>query len=110
MPRTAAAGVGSHFRACARTARRCLGGSLRLVTGPLRLAALLALIGVASSAHCQAQPAVKGEAMFTSNGSYARLVLKLAEDVESDVVTAGTILVIRFKRPVDISVEKLAEG
>ena len=43
-------------------------------------------------------------------GSQYRLVLKLAEDVESDVVTAGSIIVIRFKRPVDIPVDKLSDA
>jgi tetratricopeptide (TPR) repeat protein len=67
------------------------------------------VIGSTVSGNCQSPP-VKGEASFSASGSYARLVLKLAEDVESDVTTAGTILVIRFKRPVDIAVEKLTEG
>ena len=107
MPRTAAAGIGSLFRAGARTARRCLGGPLA-ATRPW-LAAALVLIGSTVSGNCQSPP-VKGEASFSASGSYARLVLKLAEDVESDVTTAGTILVIRFKRPVDIAVEKLTEG
>ncbi len=40
-----------------------------------------------------------------TSGGYGRIVLKLAEDVESEVTQAGTILVIRFKRPVDIPVE-----
>src|SRR3982074_2930144 len=38
------------------------------------------------------------------------MVRKLAEDVESEVGAAGTILVIRFKRPVDIPVDKLSEA
>ena len=37
-------------------------------------------------------------------------MLKLAEDVESEVSTAGSIIVIRFKRPVDIPVEKLSDA
>lgn len=43
-------------------------------------------------------------------GGYARIVLKLAEDVESEVTQAGTILVIRFKRPVDVPVEALSDA
>ena len=43
------------------------------------------------------------------SGGYARLILKLDEDVESEVGVAGTILVIRFKRPVDVSVAKLSD-
>jgi tetratricopeptide (TPR) repeat protein len=57
----------------------------------------------------QAQP-VKGEATFSATGGYARLVLKLDEDVDSDVSVAGSIIVIRFKRPVDINVDKLSDA
>lgn len=38
------------------------------------------------------------------------MVLKLAEDVESDVSTAGSIIIIHFKRPVDIPVDKLSDA
>jgi hypothetical protein len=37
-------------------------------------------------------------------------VLKLAADVESEVFTAGSIIIIRFKRPVDIPVDKLSDA
>ena len=62
-----------------------------------RLARTLATI---STGWAQAQP-VKGEATFSAADGYARLVLKLSEDVDSDVSVAGSIVVIRFKRPVD---------
>jgi tetratricopeptide (TPR) repeat protein len=58
----------------------------------------------------RAAEAVKGEATFSASGGYARLVLKFAEDVAPEVTTAGTIVVIRFKRPVDIPVEKLVDA
>jgi tetratricopeptide (TPR) repeat protein len=102
MGRTAAAGFWSLGRACARAVRRCLGGTSALATG-------LALTGLTLSGACQADP-VKGEATFAVAGGYARLVLKLADDVGSEVTTAGSILVIRFKRPVDIAIDKLAEA
>ena len=102
MARTAAAGFWSRGRACARTARLCLGGRAWLAAG-------LVLIGLTSSAFSQTEP-VKGEATFSASGGYARLVLKLAEDVESQVSTAGSILVIRFKRPVDIPVDRLSDA
>ena len=102
MARTAAAGFWSLGRACARTVQRCLGA-------PSGLAAGLILIGLTFSGACQADP-VKGEATFSAAGGYARLVLKLADDVESEVTTAGSILVIRFKRPVDIAVDKLSDA
>src|SRR6267378_171633 len=102
MARTAAAGFWSQVCACARSARRCPGG-------PSWLAAGLVLIATTFSGACQAQ-AVKGEASLSVGGGFARLVLKLAEDVESDVTTAGSIIVIRFKRPVDVPVDKLADA
>ena len=58
---------------------------------------------------CRADDPVRGEATFSASGGYARLVLKLAEDVESEVVTAGSIVIIRFKRPVDIAIDKLPD-
>jgi len=88
-------------RAWARAVRLCLRG----------LAAVVLLVGLTLVATpCRAEDPVKGEATFTSQGGYARLVLKLAEDVETEVVTAGSIIVIRFKRPVDIAVEKLSDA
>jgi tetratricopeptide (TPR) repeat protein len=102
MARTAAARFWSQVRACARTVRRCLPGSSSL-------AAALILTGSTLSGVCQAQP-VKGEATLTVAGGFARLVLKLADDVESEVTTAGTILVIKFKRPIDIPIDRVFEA
>src|SRR5216683_4129952 len=102
MARTAAAGFWSQARACMRTARRCLGA-------PSWLAAALILTGLTFSGACRAEP-VKGEATFSAAGGYARLVLKLAEDVGSEVTAAGSIIVIRFKRPVEIAVDRLPES
>lgn len=84
-------------RALARTARHCL------VLVPL-------LAGLTFPQASRADDPVKGEATFSASGGYARLMLKLAEDVESDVTTAGSIIVIRFKRPVDIPVDKLPDS
>ena len=100
MARTVAAGFWSRVRAEARTVRRWL---LR----PSWLAAALLLIGTCGT--CRADP-VKGEATLSATGGYARLVLKLADDVESEVSTAGSILVIRFKQPVDIPVDQLSDA
>jgi tetratricopeptide (TPR) repeat protein len=97
MARTAAADDWSQVRACAR---RCL--SACAVAGLFLLASLF-------SGACQAQP-VRGEATFSAADGYARLVLKLDEDVDSDVSVAGSIVVIRFRRPVDINVDKLSDA
>jgi tetratricopeptide (TPR) repeat protein len=102
MARTAVAGFSLLGRARARTVQHCLGGRSWLAAG-------LLLIGLTFSGACQAAP-VKGEATFSAPDGYARLVLKLAEDVESEVTTAGSILVIRFKRPVDLPIEKLSDA
>jgi tetratricopeptide (TPR) repeat protein len=67
------------------------------------------LVAAAAVSAAQAQP-VKGEAAFSAAGGYARLVLKLDEDVDSDVSVAGAIVVIRFKRPVDINVDRLSDA
>jgi hypothetical protein len=82
-------------------ARLCLGRPLAFV---------LLLAGLAVSQPCRADDPVRGEATFTSGGGFARLVLRLAEDVESDVSTAGSIIIIHFKRPVDIPVDKLSDA
>jgi tetratricopeptide (TPR) repeat protein len=66
-------------------------------------------LATVSTGWAQAQP-VKGEATFSASDGYARLVLKLEEDVDSEVSVAGSIVVIRFKRPVDISVDKLSDA
>src|SRR5437660_2882289 len=101
MGQRAAAGTGSLGRALARAARPCFGRPLAVV---------LLLAGLAVSQPCRADDPVRGEATFTSGGGFARLVLKLAEDVESDVSTAGSIIIIHFKRPVDIPVDKLSDA
>ena len=110
MARTAATETWSRGRAWARTAGFCL----ETFRGRLAsLSAVLVLCGLALSTPCRAQDQVapvKGTATFSSSGGYARLVLKLAEDVESEVATAGSIIVIRFKRPVDIPVDKLSDA
>ncbi|HTO66224.1 MAG TPA: tetratricopeptide repeat protein [Bradyrhizobium sp.] len=103
MARTAAANNGPLLRAFARS----FGGWLRA----LSLVSLLAL-GAAAAAQgdpVRAEP-VKGEATFSASGGYARLVLKFADDVTTDVVSAGQILVIRFNRPVDVPVEALGDA
>jgi tetratricopeptide (TPR) repeat protein len=102
MARTAAAGFWSLGRACARAARRCLFGSSWLAAG-------LIVAGLLLPGACRADP-VKGEASFSAEGGYARLVFTLAEDVETEVVTAGSIIIVRFKRPVDIPIDKLSDA
>jgi tetratricopeptide (TPR) repeat protein len=84
------------------TARRCLDFASSL-------SVFLVFAGLMIASPCRADDPVKGEATFQASGGYARLTLKLAEDVESEVTTAGSVILIRFKRPVDIAVEKLPD-
>ena len=107
MARTAVAGFWSQARACARTTRHCLD---RLFGRPSSLAAALALIGLAFSGACRAENPVRGEANFVIAGGYARLVIKLAQDVGTEATTAGSILVIRFDHPVDVPIDKLSDA
>jgi tetratricopeptide (TPR) repeat protein len=102
MARTAAAGFWSLGRAGARTLPRGLGA-------PSSLKAGLILIALMFAGASQAEP-VKGEASLSAGGGYARLVFKLAEDVDAEVIAAGSILVVRFKRPVDIPVDQLSDA
>ncbi|MEY9590093.1 putative negative regulator of RcsB-dependent stress response [Bradyrhizobium yuanmingense] len=100
MAREAAAGFVSRARASARSLSR-----------HARAAALLAaclLLGLAAPG--RAADPIRGEATFSAGGGFARLVIKLGEDVPSEVTTAGSILVIRFDRPVDVPVERIPEG
>lgn len=77
----------------------------------VRKASLLAaclLIGLGTSA--RAADPIRGEASFSAAGGFARLVIKLGEDVPSEVTTAGSILIIRFDRAVDVPVDRVPEG
>src|ERR1043166_7764854 len=59
----------------------------------------------------QAQPApVRGEASVTTSGGYGRLIIRFAGPGESAVRTSSGILVIQFRQPVAIPVDRLAPG
>lgn len=97
----AAAGFWSRARAVVQGMRS------RVRKAPAPVACLL--IGLTAASVARAEP-VRGEASFSAAGGYARLVIKLAEDVPSEVTTAGSILIIRFDRPVDVPIDKVPEG
>jgi tetratricopeptide (TPR) repeat protein len=71
-----------------------------------KLAAASVLGFVLTSAPLRADP-VNGEASVTTDGGFARLVIKLSEEVETKVTTSGTVLIIAFKKPVSIPVERI---
>lgn len=85
-------------------------GHYALIRAWLLVAAVAVGLTMALSAGARAQipaSAVKGEATVNTKGGYARLVIHLGEDVESTVRTSGSIIVITFKRSVDVPVERL---
>src|SRR3954464_13208264 len=100
MAREAAAGFVSRARALARRLSR------HVRAAPLLAASLL----IGFTAPVRAADAIRGEATFSASGGFARLVIKLGEDVPSEVTTAGSILVIRFDRAVDVPVDRVPEG
>src|SRR5882724_12593950 len=113
MPRMAAASCWSRARARAGSAQGCEQGRvdrLRRLDWLRAFAVIVILIGLNLSVPCRAADAVKGEAAFSVSGGFARLLLKFTEDVGSEVTTAGSIIVIRFERPVNVPVDRLAEG
>jgi tetratricopeptide (TPR) repeat protein len=102
----AAAGSWSLSRASARSA----GCWPRFASGLAALfAAFAILLATGGAARCENDP-VKGEATFSAAGGYARLIIKLADEVDSEVTAAGSILVIRFKHPVDVPVDAIADA
>ena len=105
----AAAGFWLRGRAGAPAIRLVSARPPRRAAG-LLLGAALAFAALAFPASGFAAEQVKAEATFSSGGGFGRLVIKFAEDVGSEVVTAGSIIVIRFERPVDVSVDKVAEA
>ena len=53
------------------------------------------------------QQGVRGEATVTTTGGYGRIVIRTAADVELQVRMTGGILVIQFRQPVAIAVDRL---
>ncbi len=72
--------------------------------------ALAACLLIGLGAPARAADPIRGEASFSAGGGFARLVIKLGEDVPSEVTTAGSILIIRFDRAVDVPVDRVPEG
>lgn len=77
--------------------------------------ARLALFGMLACVFAWATPAVaadmvKGDVRVSTENGYARLVFRLDEPIDAHVHLSGTVLVIDFKRPVDISVDRINAG
>jgi tetratricopeptide (TPR) repeat protein len=104
MARRAAIGIFAQVRSVVRTVRGCL-------AAPARIAAALLILSARPLAPAAGQSdPVKAEASLAASNGYARLVLKFASDVGSEVSTAGSIIIIRFEHPVDVNVDRLSEA
>src|SRR6185436_19985974 len=86
----------------ARTMRRAANACVRVAI----VVGFAAAWVMAGAAPLQAQ-AVKGEVSVSTKDGYARIIVRLAEEVESTVRVAGGIVVVTFKRPVDFGIEKV---
>ncbi len=81
-----------------------------LLTRAVVFAGILMLLLALPAQRVFAQEPVKGEVSVVVNDGYARLVFRLDQEVESEVRLANNIVVIAFKRPVDVSVDRLSAG
>ncbi|MDQ8732622.1 tetratricopeptide repeat protein [Bradyrhizobium sp. LHD-71] len=68
------------------------------------------LFAASATAQVTAAPPTKGTATLTKSGDYARLLIKLQRQVEAEVRTSGSIVIVRFAQAVDVNVDKLWEA
>jgi tetratricopeptide (TPR) repeat protein len=50
---------------------------------------------------------VKGEASVSTSGGFGRLVIRFNTEVESSVRMSGNVLIVQFKQPVDVPVNRI---
>jgi len=85
-------------------------GGLRRAAAAVALGVLMALAGwLAAPAPADAgaaMPPIAGVRSVTTAGGYARFVFRFTEDPEPEVRIANGILIISFKKPVDVAVDK----
>jgi hypothetical protein len=64
----------------------------------------------ASPFGARANDPIKGEVKAITDGGFVRLLFHFDEAVESSVRVSGAIIVVNFKKPVAVAVEKLSAG
>jgi tetratricopeptide (TPR) repeat protein len=77
--------------------------------GAAALLGALLLFASATSAPAAAPP-VKAEVSVAVADGFARLAFRFAEEIESQVKLSNGVVVITFKRPVNISIDRLSSG
>ena len=92
----------------ARPQRLSLRQSLPVAAG-CRVVALALLAGLVTG-QARADDQVKGEIKVVNEADYTRLVFRFDEIVDSKVRVNGAILVIEFKKPVVVAVDRINAG
>jgi tetratricopeptide (TPR) repeat protein len=72
----------------------------------IRSAFCVAMLG-ASAPGSAREEAVAGDVHVEKSQGFARILLQLSQAVESEVNVAGGVVVVHFRRPVDIPIDKL---
>jgi hypothetical protein len=75
----------------------------------IRTAFCVAVLGVSASGSAREQAAT-GDVHVEMSQGFARILLHMSEAVESEVSVAGGIVVVHFRRPVDIAIDKLTHA
>ena len=73
-------------------------------------AVALALLSAIAAAPARAEDAVKGDVKVVNEADFTRLVFRLDEIVDSKTRLSGNILVIEFKKPVGVVVDRINAG
>jgi tetratricopeptide (TPR) repeat protein len=76
----------------------------------VRLVLSAGLIFLASPLGARANDPIKGEVKAITDGGFVRLLFHFDAAVESNVRVSGAIIVVNFKKPVAVAVEKLGSG
>ncbi|MBI4273724.1 MAG: tetratricopeptide repeat protein [Rhizobiales bacterium] len=75
-----------------------------LTTGAFIVVLFTFTLGVSGIAHA----GVKAEVKVTTTNGFARILITSEEEVESAVRLAGGVIVITFKQPIDLSVDRIS--
>ncbi len=99
----------SPMTACARTRvrRRPLFGGALVVVAILQL---LMLVVPPFGGRALAEERVKGEVRVSTDGGFARLVFRFEKEVPASIQVTDSIMVVTFKQPVALSVDRLSGG
>ena len=83
---------------------------LRVVVLFLLLQTLLLVAVSLMLARAARAETMKGEISVNTNAGYARLVFTFPEENDADVRLANGVIVISFKKPIDISADRIVAG